>query len=133
MFKGFSLIELLIVLAITGILAAFAYPSYLHYIVRAHRIEAQTALFDLANRLERNYSETNRYQQEIASDLLTTVWYALSITQATDSYFELQATPIGSQAKNDTLCQSLTLNSQGVKGIGVGPRGAPLGTINQCW
>jgi len=50
--QGFSLLELMITLTIMGILLGFAYPSYQLYTIRSHRLEGQTALLDLAHRME---------------------------------------------------------------------------------
>lgn len=134
--KGFSLIELLTVLIITGILASISYPSYRNYIVRAHRTDGQTALLDLACRMEMYYAEHNTWKTAtIGTGNLTDVlshkqspegWYNLSVIQATDTDYTLQATPTHMQ---DTRCQSLTLTSSGVKGI----TGARIVDISQCW
>lgn len=59
--KGVTLIELMIVVAIIGILTAIAYPSYQQYVLRTHRADAQADLLELAQWLERRYSTTNRY------------------------------------------------------------------------
>ena len=141
--KGFSLIELLAVLAIISILTTIAFPGYKTYMTRAHRSDGQTALIDLANRMEHFYSENNDYQKAtigsgkttdvLSSNLSTEGWYILSITNATDSTYALKAIPILSQATNDMLCQTLTFNSTGFKGITTGPTGAPTGTLAQCW
>ena len=141
--KGFSLIELLLVLSISTVIACMAYPSYQHYIIRAHRIDGQSALFDLANRLELYYSIQNTYQTAtintgkttdiLASNTSPEHWYILSITHATDSAFTLQATPTNAQAIGDKRCQSLTLNNLGIKGIAAGPSGEPLGPAMACW
>lgn len=136
MSKGFSLIELLIVVAIVSIITAIAYPGYRNHIIRAHRSEGQIALLDLANRMERYYSEHDTYQTAQYNVLKNPTtdgsWYRLSITQATNTSYVLQATPIGTQATNDTLCQSLTLTSSGVKDI-TSANTAPTGNNRLCW
>ncbi len=141
--KGFTLIELIIVLAITGILAALAYPSYQDYLTRARRSEGQTALLDLANRMEEYYAENNTYQTaaiatQTSNDVLsrkTTLenHYNLAIIQSSENTYTLLATPVGKQAANDKRCQALTYNHLGEKNIAAGPAGAPTGTAEQCW
>lgn len=141
--KGFSLIELMVTLVIIGILVGIAYPGYREYITRARRSDGQAALLDLASRMERYYSEENTYQTAtIGSGGTTDVkatnqspegWYAISITAANASSFTIQAVPQNAQATSDTLCQTLTLTSQGVKGITAGPSGTPTGTAAACW
>lgn len=140
--KGFTLIELTIVLAIISILAAIAYPQYNNYLTRARRIEGQSALLDLANRMEHYFSENNTYKTATiatgkASDVLSNPisgegWYRLSIINATDSAYTLQATPLKAQAANDTACQLLTLNQLGVKGIARSPTDARIGPTTGC-
>ena len=61
--SGFTLIELMITVAIIAILAAIAYPSYTQYVRRAHRADAKTALLSNAQFLERNYTESNLYHK----------------------------------------------------------------------
>ena len=141
--NGFSLIELLTVLVIIGILTTIAYPGYRNYIIRAHRSDGQTALIDLANRMERYYSEHNTYQTAtiavktetdvLSSNQSSEGWYTLSIPHASDFDYTLQATPTRDQATGDIYCQSLTLTSSAAKGITTGPEGIPTGTCAQCW
>ena len=130
-------------MVIVGILALIAIPSYRDYIVRARRSDGQSALLDLASRMERYYSERNTYQSATigtggTNDVLNRTtslenWYTLSITNAAANTYTLQATPTGTQGTYDTRCQSLTLNNLGAKGITTGPAGTPSGTVAQCW
>jgi type IV pilus assembly protein PilE len=59
--KGFTLIELMIVVAVIGILSAIAYPSYQQYIARSYQAEAKAELLQLAQRLEQFYSNSGNY------------------------------------------------------------------------
>lgn len=141
--SGFSLIELVIAMAIVAILVAIAYPSYHNYIVNARRTDGQTALLDLASRMEQYYSENHTYQTATiaaggATDVMDSAtspegWYVLSISNATPTTYTLQATPQNSQATGDTRCQTLTLNQLGIKDITAGPAGAPTSTAEACW
>ena len=58
---GMTLIELLIAMAIVGVLAALAYPSYTAYVIKSRRAEGQTALLEAMQHQERYYTENNRY------------------------------------------------------------------------
>lgn len=141
--RGFSLIELLIVMVIAGILFGIAYPGYRDYITRARRSDGQVALLDLASRMEHYYSETNTYQTAtIGTGSATDVhadnvspegWYALSISAQSPDSYTLQAVPGSAQATADTRCQTLTINHTGLKGIRAGFSGTPTGTVAQCW
>jgi len=122
---GFSLIELMFVLVIVGILATFSYPMFQESIARCRRIDGQTALLDLANRMERYFAENHSYEGATLgtganTDLLLSNrspqnWYILAITKQTANSFSLQAIPVQTQALHDKACQMLGLNNLGVK------------------
>lgn len=141
--QGFSLIELMIVIAIIGILAGIAYPSYREYIAKTRRSDGKMALLDLATRLERYYSQQNTYQTATlgtggatdvrGSNTSPEGWYRLVITNQTVSTFSLQAIPLNAQATEDKRCQTLTYNNLGVKGVTTGPAGTPTDTAIKCW
>ncbi len=130
--KGFSLIELLVVVAIVGILAGIAYPVYTDSVIKARRADAKTTLLDLAQRIERFYSENHNYTN-VADDVGGTPqdspdsWYSITIASTATTY-TLTAAPQSSQA-NDTECQSFTYNNLGQEGV---TGGATL-TAQQCW
>lgn len=141
--KGFTLIEIIIVIGIIGVLVSMTYPSYQHYLTHARRIDGQSALLDLATRMEQFYAQNNTYKSaRIASgsqyDILSSSispekWYTLSIIDATDTTYRLQATPRGAQARLDTACQSFVFNHLGDKEINSGPAGKPASTTLLCW
>jgi type IV pilus assembly protein PilE len=140
--NGFSLLELLFTLAITAIIAVMAYPNYQAYMLRAHRIDGQTALLHLANQLEHYYQVHHTYQTATLgtgkrTDVLNNQespehWYILSILKADDTSYLLQATPMRSQV-NDTFCQSFTLDNLGIQDINSGPAGVPTHSSAECW
>lgn len=117
----------MLVLGVIGLLGTLAYPNYTHLLVRARRLEAQTALLNLANVLEQEDAHTKNPK------LLSIPWYKLSIQELKNKRYKLIAMPIGSQGAQDMQCQALTLTSEGVEGITTGPKGRPTGFVEQCW
>lgn len=126
---GFSLIELLVVVAIAAILALIAFPSYMNHVQKTRRADGQIALGDLALRLERCYTQFGAYDAAgcaIASPYDSPEGYYSIAVQARDATtYALTATPVGAQA-NDTSCGALTLNQ-------LGQRGADGGSPDECW
>ncbi len=126
--KGFTLVELMIVVAIVGILAAVAYPSYEEYVRRAKRAEARSALLDSAARLERFYSDNNQYPTTLAAGSVSSSseqnHYTISIELGTNNQsYTLTATP----SFTDTKCGNLTLTNTGTRTEG------GTGTVEECW
>ena len=134
--KGFTLIEVMIVVVIIAILAAIAYPSYQDTITKNRRADGQIALTNAAARLERYFTENNNYGNTIdniggTSGKLASPegYYSLSLANpcGNTSCFTLTAAPQGAQKTNDTDCGDLTLTYAGVKG-----RSGSV-PINDCW
>lgn len=132
---GFTLIELMIVVAIVAILAAVAYPLYQNYLLRAHRTAAMTTLLHIAGQEERYYSTHNAYAASLtglgyaATGIKVpngTAYYHVTLATSTTGY-SLTATPIGSQDR-DAQCQAFKLNDLGAKSIQGGTKSA-----TQCW
>ena len=71
--RGFTLIELMITVAIVAVLMSIAFPLYLHQIRESRRTDARSALLDLASREERYYSMQNAYT-DVATNLGYTGW-----------------------------------------------------------
>jgi len=116
---GFTLLELMIVVIIIAILSAIAIPSYRKYAVRTHRLDAQRVLMDLAGRQERYFYSHNTYTDTLG-DLSGTAtmagqYYSISIPSASSTDYTVTATAVGTQQKDDALCQSLSLDRAGIR------------------
>ncbi len=146
---GFTLLELMITVAIIAILAAIAYPGYLDQVRKTRRSDAVAALLKTAQVLERCYTEYNAYDNtscpavddsdgtKLASVYASTDegYYTLGATVLNASAFTLQAIPNGDQA-NDK-CRTLTYNHIGIKGVSQDVDGdgavGDRDDIRACW
>lgn len=115
--RGFSLIELLAAVTILGLIAAVAIPTYRATVLKSRRTDAQAALNELAQRLERCYTQFGAYN---AADCAIAAPYAspeghysVSLVRAASTY-ALTATPTGDQTA-DARCTQLSLNELGQK------------------
>jgi type IV pilus assembly protein PilE len=119
--RGFSLIELMIAVAVVGILSSIALPSYHRYLTRTYRAQAAAALFQDAQFLERYLSQNNRYDRDSLGNKVNlpmnaTDFYTISAEYSADgTEFQLIATPKADSALNGDDCGALYLNQFGQK------------------
>jgi len=133
---GFTLVELMVVVAFIAILGAIAIPAYSDFVMKGRRTDGRSALLDNAGRLERYYSENARYTTSVGSNVCAAVvsaespekYYSLTSTApvCTDSTFLLTAAPQAVQSTDK--CGSLTLSHAQVKGVNGGTLAA-----SSCW
>ena len=103
--RGFSLIELMVVVAILGTLAMIAYPSYRNQVERARRADAQAVLMQAAQYMERVYTENGVYNPDGFALPYTkspidgsAAYYAISLPTHSETHFTLRATPQGPES-----------------------------------
>ncbi len=118
---GFTLIELMITVAIIGILASIAYPSYTDFITRSNRSEGQRELLRYANLQEQVYVDSRSYAANMKGLGKSTVIiktnsenYIISVSDQTATTFTLKAEAQNNQT-SDTGCTTLTVDEIGTK------------------
>jgi type IV pilus assembly protein PilE len=134
-FKGFTLAELMITVAIVGILSAVAYPSYTSYVSKSNRGESQRELAKIAALQEQYFIDHRTYSDDLellgfSADPYITSSGNYSISSVVGSFggvagvtFTLTATALSTQLTQDTDCTTLTINEKGEKS----------GESTTCW
>ncbi|SIQ38936.1 type IV pilin protein [Marinobacterium stanieri] len=131
--KGFTLVEIMVAVAIVGIMAAIALPAYFQYVTDARRSDGRANLLQLAQFMERYYTANGRYVDAAGNaPALPFIeaprdgadkFYDLALGVITAQTYTLTATPKNALAGD--ACGTLTLNQAGVRGAG--------GNIDECW
>jgi len=126
--RGFTLIELMVVVTIIGILAAIAMPTYQEHVRSGKRAQAKADLSEIAQFMERFYTENNTYAgatrpfSQSPRETTSPKNYDISWVGTPDaSTYRLQAVPTGGMTGD--RCGTLTLNQAGAKGA----------TSSDCW
>lgn len=142
-YRGFTLIEVMVVVAIIGILAAIAYPAYTEYIKRGHRAKAQTALMEASQFMQRYYAANNGYDKDLTNTTLAASSIPLSnsdelaydLSFATDSLtstaYTLVMTPKSSGLMNGDKCGAFSIDQTGLKSVT--PPSGKTATLAECW
>ncbi len=133
---GFTLIELMIVVAVVAILAAVSYPSYVQYVVRANRAAAQAYMLEVTGLQQRYLLDARAYAADMATlgatvppNVSSSYTITTAVTAGPPPGFTVTATPVagGSQARNDTKCGTLTISDTGAK------TASGSGGVATCW
>lgn len=136
--RGFTLIELMVVVAVIGILAAIAYPAYTNNVRKSNRAEAKAIIMEAAGRQEKLFAQSFSYARNMtalgytANPFITENGkYSVAVTNpgsaaspAAATTFTLTATALGAQA--DDSCDGFSITQTGVKGV-------TEGTVDLCW
>lgn len=138
--KGFTLIELMVVVVVVAILAAVAMPNYQSYVLRSHRTVAINALLDLGSRQARYYTTNNTYTATLtdlgyatgtislpsAGDVRYTITVGPSLIPLSTIQTTFTATATRAGAQESDTCGNYTYTELGVKGVS-------SGSVNSCW
>lgn len=119
--RGFSLIELLVSIAIMGILAALCYPSYQQYVLRSYRVEAMQALLQLANAQEQYIADYGSYSADLTvlglQEFTKTQRYRLQVELSEGAQAYIAKAKAQQLQLSDTGCRLFSLNHLGQRNI----------------
>ena len=140
---GVTLLELMIVVAIVAIISAFAFPSYMQYVVTTKRTVATSAMLQIADRQQQFFMDNKQFTGDLtnlgfaanplvlADDGNSTgagdadAVYSISLSNVAVTTYTITAAPLHGQASRDTDCANLTLDQAGARGNSAGG--------DDCW
>ncbi|NBB93055.1 MAG: prepilin-type N-terminal cleavage/methylation domain-containing protein [Gammaproteobacteria bacterium] len=131
--SGFTLIELMVAVAILAIVMAIAIPSYQNYVTRTNRAEAKVLLSSVSQALERCYTRYTAYDADDCTvgfpQQSENGWYQMAEDDQTidATTYELVAVPQGTQATRDTDCGNFTLTQNATRGV------SGSADVEDCW
>ena len=120
--KGFTLVELMVVVVIVGILAVVAFPSYSDYVTRGRLIEAKSGLSDGRVKMEQSFQDNRTYAAGTCP--ANTTYFEFDCTDLTATTYTITATGIGSNLS----AYSYTINETNTR-----TSNTPWGNSTTCW
>jgi type IV pilus assembly protein PilE len=146
---GFTVLEVLVALAITAILALVAMPLYTSHIAKARRVQARMQLVQAAQFMQRFYSANDSYREDRAGNAVAAqipaaltqsppegiASYVLHVPQAqlSDAGYVLHMVPVVAGPMANDKCGTFTLSATGVRGVIVNGAAASAATRDSCW
>lgn len=129
--RGFTLLELMSVIAIVSILVGVSYPAYTNHVIKSNRAQAHIALLSMAAGMERYHALNHRYTGATLQHLEMGAYtknqhYRLEIEHAGEDVYKVKAIPQGAQY-GDVLCGVLGLDERGRKNA------SGTGSLMECW
>lgn len=129
--SGFTLLEIMISVAIISVLTTLSFPIYTQHMTKIRRMDATVFLHKISVELEKYYFAHETYEGVDIENMLTSTsmhkYYKIILSELSTESYVLTAIPISNQAREDTLCGSLSLDSSNKKAI------SGNGNINDCW
>ena len=128
--RGFTLVEVMITVAIIAILASIALPAYQNSVLKAGRSDGKASLLSMSQFMERYFTTNSAYNNTACTGTFPTASgegkYTLSLTTITANTFTITATPVGSQVSD--ICDDLSITNTGARGFT-----GSSGTSALCW
>lgn len=132
--RGFTLVELIVVVAIVGILTAIVIPSYTRYIVRSNRTAAESFIMSVANKQEQYILDARHYADSLPAlnettprDVAENYTVSISNVGTAPPTYTVNAVPTGAQAERDTQCGTVSIDQAGTKSE------TGSGSVGDCW